>query len=147
MENYPISPFILYTHITPLSLFAGPKPKIERLEMDGTHRMTIISHSIQWPNGLTIDYTADRIYWSDAKHHVIESSSFDGTSRRKVSGSENYVDFEKSGTVEKPMFLPSGHHKRVAAPVRADAIRRRHLLDGLEHEKHFDGEQSDWLGI
>ncbi|KAK9509474.1 hypothetical protein O3M35_006784 [Rhynocoris fuscipes] len=62
----------------------GPKPKIERCEIDGTNRKVIVTESIQWPNGLTIDYTGNRIYWSDAKHHVIECSKFDGSDRKKV---------------------------------------------------------------
>ncbi|KAK9870319.1 hypothetical protein WA026_006405 [Henosepilachna vigintioctopunctata] len=62
----------------------GPNPKIERAEMDGTNRNSIITESIFWPNGLTLDYTADRIYWADAKHNVIESSLFDGSNRKKV---------------------------------------------------------------
>lgn len=45
----------------------------------------MIGDSVQWPNGLTIDYTGSRIYWSDAKHHVIECSRFDGGDRKKVS--------------------------------------------------------------
>ncbi|XP_025833299.1 low-density lipoprotein receptor-related protein 4 [Agrilus planipennis] len=62
----------------------GPFPKIERLEMDGTNRISIITESIFWPNGLTIDYTSSRIYWADAKHSAIESSLFNGRDRKKV---------------------------------------------------------------
>lgn len=52
--------------------------------MDGSDRRAIISDGIFWPNGLTIDYSAGRIFWADAKHHVIESSHFDGSDRKKV---------------------------------------------------------------
>ncbi|KAG8234142.1 hypothetical protein J437_LFUL007508, partial [Ladona fulva] len=62
----------------------GPNPKIERAEMDGSNRQSIIKESVFWPNGLTVDYTVDRIYWADAKHHVIESAGFDGSGRRKI---------------------------------------------------------------
>ncbi|KAJ9600525.1 hypothetical protein L9F63_026338, partial [Diploptera punctata] len=62
----------------------GPSPKIERAEMDGNNRRAIVTESLFWPNGLCIDYTMSRIYWADAKHHVIESSKFDGTERKKV---------------------------------------------------------------
>lgn len=62
----------------------GPKPKIERSEMDGSNRRSIITESVFWPNGLTLDYAMDRIYWADAKHHVIESATFDGSDRKKV---------------------------------------------------------------
>lgn len=62
----------------------GPRPKIERIEMDGSNRRSIITESVFWPNGLTLDFTSDRIYWADAKHNVIETALFDGNDRRKV---------------------------------------------------------------
>ncbi|XP_049859513.1 low-density lipoprotein receptor-related protein 4 [Schistocerca gregaria] len=62
----------------------GPNPKIERAEMDGSSRRAVISESLFWPNGLCIDYAMRRIYWADAKHHVIETSKFDGSERKKV---------------------------------------------------------------
>jgi hypothetical protein len=52
--------------------------------MDGSNREVIVRESLIWPNGLCIDYTVSRIYWADAKHHVIESSKFDGMDRKKV---------------------------------------------------------------
>lgn len=58
--------------------------------MDGSNRMPIITESVQWPNGLCIDYPANRIYWADAKHHVIESAELDGSGRRKVMSGINY---------------------------------------------------------
>jgi sugar lactone lactonase YvrE len=65
-------------------LFEGPNPKIERADMDGFHRTVLIKDNIYWPNGLTIDYTTDRIYWIDAKHQVIESAHIHGTDRKKI---------------------------------------------------------------
>ena len=52
--------------------------------MDGTSRMVIAKSSLFWPNGLTVDYAASRLYWADAKHHVIECANFDGSHRRTV---------------------------------------------------------------
>ncbi|XP_041365332.1 low-density lipoprotein receptor-related protein 4-like [Gigantopelta aegis] len=62
----------------------GSVPKIERASMDGTYRVIIANTSLFWPNGLTIDYAAEKVYWADAKHHVIESSDLDGLHRRTV---------------------------------------------------------------
>ncbi|CAB3366747.1 Hypothetical predicted protein [Cloeon dipterum] len=62
----------------------GPNPKIESCQMDGSNRKAIITESVFWPNGLTIDFAVDRIYWADAKHHVIENARFDGRDRKKV---------------------------------------------------------------
>ncbi len=62
----------------------GSTPKIERATMDGKQRLIVADSSLFWPNGLTIDYAASKIYWVDAKHHVIESANLDGTGRKTV---------------------------------------------------------------
>lgn len=63
----------------------GPKPKIERVEMNGQNRLAIVSRGVQWPNGLALDYDTNRIFWADAMCHVIESSDLDGNNRTVVS--------------------------------------------------------------
>jgi hypothetical protein len=52
--------------------------------MDGSNRKNIVTESVFWPNGLTIDYAISLLYWADAKHHVIECARFDGSGRKKV---------------------------------------------------------------
>jgi len=46
-------------------------PRIERCSMAGEFRQTIVLVSMfsdgEWPNGLTLDYELNRIYWIDAK--------------------------------------------------------------------------------
>jgi hypothetical protein len=62
----------------------GIQPKIERCSMDGNNRRVLVRTSIYWPNGLTVDYAANKLFWTDAKHHVIETSNFDGSHRRTL---------------------------------------------------------------
>lgn len=62
----------------------GNTPKIERAGMDGSMRMILVNTSLHWPNGMTVDYAAERLYWADAKHHVIECAHLDGTNRKTV---------------------------------------------------------------
>lgn len=64
--------------------WSGPNAKIERSYMDGSERSAITNEKIYWPNGLTIDFATDRIFWADAKMHVIENSKLDGTDRKKI---------------------------------------------------------------
>ena len=52
--------------------------------MDGQDRRIIADRSLFWPNGLAVDYAASKIYWVDAKHHVIECANLDGTNRKTV---------------------------------------------------------------
>lgn len=59
----------------------GGVAKIERASMDGSDRRVLHSTGLTWPNGLTIDYPAQRIYWVDASLDRIEYSNVDGTGR------------------------------------------------------------------
>ena len=59
----------------------GGEAKIERASMDGSDRRVLHSTGLTWPNGLTIDYTAQRIYWADASRDMIEYSNIDGSGR------------------------------------------------------------------
>lgn len=56
--------------------------KIERANMDGSDREVWVSTEIQWPNGLSIDYSANRLYWCDAYVDRIESVDIKNKSAR-----------------------------------------------------------------
>uniref|UniRef100_A0A452F8B2 Low-density lipoprotein receptor-related protein 2 n=1 Tax=Capra hircus TaxID=9925 RepID=A0A452F8B2_CAPHI len=62
----------------------GDRAYVGRVGMDGTHKSLIISTKIVWPNGLTIDYTNDLLYWADAHLGYIEYSDLDGRHRHTV---------------------------------------------------------------
>ncbi|XP_041975509.1 low-density lipoprotein receptor isoform X10 [Aricia agestis] len=62
----------------------GQVPKIERAGMDGSHRQTIVSYDVKWPNGLTLDLVRKRVYWVDAKLNTISSCNYDGSGRRVI---------------------------------------------------------------
>lgn len=49
---------------------------------DSATRKAIITENIGWPNGITIDYTLNRIWWTDAKLHTIESADLNGKHRK-----------------------------------------------------------------
>lgn len=64
----------------------GEIPKIERAGMNGDHktRSTIVSEDIFWPNGLAIDYNAERVYWIDGKLLYLSAVDYDGGNRKKI---------------------------------------------------------------
>ncbi|XP_075216860.1 low-density lipoprotein receptor-like isoform X2 [Lycorma delicatula] len=69
----------------------GKEARIERAGLDGTHRQTIVSYDIKWPNGLTLDLVRRRIFWVDAKLNLISSCDYDGTGRKAVLRSSDYL--------------------------------------------------------
>uniref|UniRef100_A0A1B6E2K9 EGF-like domain-containing protein n=1 Tax=Clastoptera arizonana TaxID=38151 RepID=A0A1B6E2K9_9HEMI len=62
----------------------GARPLIARSGMDGSDVTDFVTTNLDWPNGITIDYGNDRLYWVDAKQLVIESIKLDGSDRRMV---------------------------------------------------------------
>ncbi|XP_074010263.1 low-density lipoprotein receptor-related protein 6 isoform X6 [Numenius arquata] len=62
----------------------GEVPKIERAGMDGSSRSIIVNTDIYWPNGLTLDYEEQKLYWADAKLNFIHKSNLDGSHRQAV---------------------------------------------------------------
>ena len=59
----------------------GMTAKVERAFMDGEDRSTIHAVGLSQPNGITIDYSTKKIYWSDAELDKIEYSNYDGSER------------------------------------------------------------------
>ncbi|XP_039297489.1 low-density lipoprotein receptor-related protein 1 isoform X2 [Nilaparvata lugens] len=57
---------------------------IERAFMTGENRTIFVYQELWWPNGLTIDYLTERLYWCDAYSDKIERINLDGTDRQVV---------------------------------------------------------------
>jgi len=51
----------------------GRVARLERADMDGSHRLILAVDNVGWPNGVTIDTWTQRIVWVDAKTEVLLS--------------------------------------------------------------------------
>lgn len=60
----------------------GKEPMIVRSSLAGSQYEKIITTDIKWPNGLTIDFEKDKLYWADAYYDKIETCDFDGNYRQ-----------------------------------------------------------------
>ncbi|XP_039721687.1 prolow-density lipoprotein receptor-related protein 1 isoform X1 [Pteropus medius] len=59
--------------------------RLERAWMDGSHRdIFVTSKTVLWPNGLSLDIPAGRLYWVDAFYDRIETVLLNGTDRKIV---------------------------------------------------------------
>lgn len=108
----------------------GPAPKIERAEMDGRNRRSIVNESVFWPNGLTLDFTTNRIYWADAKHNVIETAFFDGTDRRKVISKGLPHPFALT-IFEDALYWTDWHTKSISTANKATGVGLKILHSNL----------------
>ncbi|KAI8432507.1 hypothetical protein MSG28_013508 [Choristoneura fumiferana] len=63
-------------------------PRIERCSMGGNARTVVVRvdelANGAWPNGITLDHLATRLYWIDAKSDSIHTTLYDGTGYQLV---------------------------------------------------------------
>jgi nidogen (entactin) len=69
-------------------------PKIERANMDGTHRRVIVHEDLGVPNGLYFDPKRQEVCWGDAKTKKIECVEKDGSNRRLVTHMTSMYPFD-----------------------------------------------------
>ncbi|XP_071809756.1 uncharacterized protein [Asterias amurensis] len=62
----------------------GDYPKIERADLDGGNRITLIEGELGWPNGILVDHENNMLYWCDASLDKIERSDLLGENRQFV---------------------------------------------------------------
>ncbi|XP_011894048.1 PREDICTED: low-density lipoprotein receptor-related protein 1B [Cercocebus atys] len=63
--------------------------RIEKAWMDGFNRQIFVTSKMLWPNGLTLDFHTNTLYWCDAYYDHIEKVFLNGTHRKIVySGRE-----------------------------------------------------------
>ena len=55
--------------------------KIERAYMDGSQRKVLVTKKLYNPQGLTLDYSNQRLYWTDVHMNQIETVTYDGNDR------------------------------------------------------------------
>ena len=49
----------------------GSRPKIEMAEKTGEGRRTLVDTGLTWPNGLSLDVDAGKLYWVDANQDKV----------------------------------------------------------------------------
>ncbi|XP_065930463.1 low-density lipoprotein receptor-related protein 4 isoform X3 [Magallana gigas] len=63
----------------------GNTAQIVRANMDGTSKSFIAKKQIGWPNGLTLDFKTNRLYWTDGYYNRIESSDLNAGNRQVLA--------------------------------------------------------------
>lgn len=76
---HPIAGYLFWTD------WATENPSVSRSNLDGSHITTLFTKpTVEWPNGITIDHIAERIYWVDAREDYIASSDLHGGRFKKI---------------------------------------------------------------
>ncbi|XP_046815781.1 sortilin-related receptor-like isoform X1 [Vespa crabro] len=72
--------------------WAPGNASVSRANLDGTNiKRLFVKPTVEWPNGITIDHIAERIYWVDAREDYIGFSDFDGKGFKKIIENDDRV--------------------------------------------------------
>ncbi|CAG5124929.1 unnamed protein product, partial [Candidula unifasciata] len=80
----PINGYIFWTD-------RGSIPKIERANLDGSDRKTIVFSEVSWPSSIALDLFGGWVYWTDAKKHTVEVARYDGSGRQVIHTSACFL--------------------------------------------------------
>lgn len=93
---------------------------ISRAYLDGTNVMVFRGVLLGWPNGLSIDYENDRLYWCDALLDHIQHAKLDGTNVQTIS----------SPRIKHPFSIVIHDKWLYVTDWRLDAILRMDKVSG-----------------
>ncbi|XP_037092504.1 low-density lipoprotein receptor-related protein 2-like [Pollicipes pollicipes] len=98
----------------------GRPANISRAYADGTHVEVFRGLVLGWPNGLSIDYDSDRLYWCDALLDHVRHTKLDGTDIKTIT----------SPSIGHPFSLVIFKEHIYMTDWRLDAIVRLNKLSG-----------------
>ncbi|KAJ8247101.1 hypothetical protein GJAV_G00258730 [Gymnothorax javanicus] len=70
----------------------GQTSCIGRAHLDGSEQVVLVNSGIAWPNGISIDYEENKLYWCDARTDKIERINLETGQNREVVLSATNVD-------------------------------------------------------
>ncbi|XP_061081754.1 low-density lipoprotein receptor-related protein 1B-like [Conger conger] len=70
----------------------GVAPCIGRALLDGTDQVLLVNSGIAWPNGISIDYEENKLYWCDARTDKIERINLESGEGREIVLSASNLD-------------------------------------------------------
>lgn len=83
---HPTSGYLFWTD------WSTSNPSVSRSNLDGTEVKRLFTKPVvEWPNGMTVDHIAERIYWVDAMADYIASSDLNGLFFKKILANNDAV--------------------------------------------------------
>lgn len=97
---------------------------ITRANSDGTGLLVFKNVTLGWPNGLSIDFKKDRVYWCDALLDHVQHAALDGSDIKTIN----------SRLIRHPFSIVIHEDWMYITDWRLDAIVRMHKLTGEQEE-------------
>lgn len=108
---------------------------ISRANSDGTDLLIFRNVTLGWPNGLSVDFIKDRLYWCDALLDHVQHSNLDGSDVKTVN----------SRLIRHPFSIVVHQDWMYITDWRLDAIIKMHKLTGEKEEILFREPQTNRL--
>lgn len=108
---------------------------ISRAASDGNNLTVFKNLTLGWPNGLSIDFEQDRLYWCDALLDHVQHSNLDGTDVKTVN----------SRLIRHPFSIVIHKNFMYITDWRLDAIIKLHKLTGENEETLIREPQTNRL--
>eukprot|EP00795_Rhopilema_esculentum_P005428 gene5428-601_t len=117
----------------------GSQAGIERIGMDGDNstRQHLISDNIVWPNGLTLDFAQNKMYWVDSKLKRLEVANMDGSGRKLLA----------HNTLNKPFALTNFEDNLYWTDWETKGIRTMNKFKEPYEVKTFSMNHMSPMGI
>ncbi|XP_015909717.1 low-density lipoprotein receptor-related protein 2 isoform X1 [Parasteatoda tepidariorum] len=95
-------------------MFFSDADNIDRANMDGTIRVTIVNTFIYKASGLTLDYVTKRVFWCDSQLDQIVAVNYDGSGRTSIiRGSTKVPSPSKLTMFENNIYWTDGTRQGV----------------------------------
>ncbi|XP_077812642.1 low-density lipoprotein receptor-related protein 1B-like [Macaca mulatta] len=100
-------------------------PCIGKARLDGSEKVVLVSMGIAWPNGISIDYEENKLYWCDARTDKIERIDLETGGHREVVLSGSNVDMFSVAVFGAYIYWSDRAHAN-------GSVRRGHKNDATE---------------
>uniref|UniRef100_A0A3Q2XRQ0 Low density lipoprotein receptor a n=1 Tax=Hippocampus comes TaxID=109280 RepID=A0A3Q2XRQ0_HIPCM len=109
----------------------GNPAKIEKGGLNGGDRFALVTDSIVWPNGVTLDLLNQRLYWVDSKLHTLSSIDVQGGGRHTLIMDEHKLSHPLALTVfeERVFWTDVGNN----AIFSANRLTGQDIVPVAEH--------------
>ncbi|XP_033637179.1 very low-density lipoprotein receptor-like [Asterias rubens] len=110
----------------------GQLPSIQRAGMNGNFRTAIVDSNLAWPNGMTIDYAGEMLFWIDAKLHTLSTCDFNGAGRRTIINSPSLLPHPFAISVfEDSVYWTDWERQCITKANKFTGLEREALLTNL----------------
>uniref|UniRef100_A0A6G1SPS9 Low-density lipoprotein receptor-related protein 1 n=1 Tax=Aceria tosichella TaxID=561515 RepID=A0A6G1SPS9_9ACAR len=117
-------------------------PRIERATMSGHDRRTIVDIKEVnggWPNGLTLDYEALKIYWIDANSDSIHVVDYEGNNPKAL--------LRKTKSLGHPFAITLYENNLYWTDWKTNFISTASKVDGSDHKTNIQRHQTRLFDI